>query len=230
VVARAPRSPDRDDVPDRATYLRRWAALHGGYDPRRSRAVTGWLGVTYAVARPLAARRVPPDALTGAGAVASAGVAALAAAGGRWSLAAVAVVVASGLLDGLDGAVALLTDRATRFGSVLDSVADRVSDGLYLVALWLLGAPGGLVVAGGAVTGLHEYTRARAGAVGMSEIGVVSVAERPTRVLVAAFTLAAAGALPGRADDAALVGAGVWGVLGVVGLVQVLAAVRRRLR
>ena len=64
-------------------------------------------------------------------------------------LLAVVLVVVSGLLDGLDGAVAVLTDRATRWGHVLDSLVDRCSDGLYLVALWLVGAPAGVCVAAG---------------------------------------------------------------------------------
>ncbi len=79
------------------------------------------------------------------------------------------MVAASGLLDSLDGAVAVLTDRATRWGAVLDSVVDRVSDALYLVALWLVGAPAWACVVGRrAAARLQEYARARATAVGMS--------------------------------------------------------------
>lgn len=79
----------------------------------------------------------------------SVAVAAIAAAGGRWPLAAVAVAVAAGLLDNLDGAVAILAGRTSRWGFVLDSLADRLSDAAYVAALWLLGAPGPLCVAGG---------------------------------------------------------------------------------
>ncbi|MGH8869982.1 MAG: CDP-alcohol phosphatidyltransferase family protein [Actinomycetes bacterium] len=168
--------------------------------------------------------------MTLAGILAAGVTAALAGLGGRWALLAALLAVVSGLVDNLDGAVAVLTERVTAFGSVLDSVADRVSDGLCLVALWLLGAPGWLAVAAGAGTVLQEYTRARAAVVGMSEVGVVTVAERPTRVIVTASALAGAGVLPGRADDAALAGLVVWAALALVGLVQVLVVVRRRLR
>jgi CDP-diacylglycerol--glycerol-3-phosphate 3-phosphatidyltransferase len=160
----------------------------------------------------------------------SGGAAALAAAGGRWAVAAAAVVVVSALLDSLDGAVALLTGRATAWGSVLDSVVDRVSDGLYLVALWLVGAPPGLCVAAGALTLLQEYARARAAAGGMREIGVVTVWERPTRVVVTALFLLGAGLYVARADLWAALGAAAWLGLGAVGLVQLLLVVRRRLR
>lgn len=191
--------------------------------------MAGWLRVVYVGARPFAALRVPPDAVTLLGAAVSGAVAWVAGLGGPWVLLAVALVVASGLLDGLDGAVAVLTDRVTRWGHVLDSFADRCSDGLYLVALWLVGAPAGVCVAGGAAAMLLEYTRARAGAGGMSEVGVITVAERPTRVVITAAFLLGAGLYV--ADAAAWAGAGAWAWLAVslVGLVQLLVVVRRRL-
>lgn len=223
-------APPGTPLPDREGYFDRWSALHGGYDPRGSGWARWWLGITYRCGLPLARRGVAPDVLTLWGAVAGLGVAALAAAGGRWPLLAAAVVVGSGLLDNLDGCVAVLTDRATRFGAVLDSVVDRVSDGLYLAALWALGAPGPLVVAAGSLMLLQEYARARATAGGMSDIGVVTVWERPTRVVVTAFTLGGAGLLPAYGYAAATVGAAAWAGLGGVGLTQLLVVVRRRLR
>jgi len=222
-------SEDGPGVPDRQEYLRRWSVLHGGYDPRRSRAVTGWLSLTYLLARPVAAAGVSPDLVTLAGLLVTGAAADLAWVGGGWALVGGLVVVVSGLLDNVDGAVAVMTGRDSRFGSVLDSVADRVGDGLYVLALWLVGAPAGLAVLAGSLTLLQEYARARAGAVGMSEIGVVTVAERPTRVIVTAGTLAVAGLLPDRAAHAGLVGALVWTALGAVGLVQLLVVARRRL-
>jgi CDP-diacylglycerol--glycerol-3-phosphate 3-phosphatidyltransferase len=74
---------------------------------------------------------------------------------------------------------------------------------------------------------LHEYARARAAAGGMTEVGVVTVWERPTRVIVTATFLAAAAAL---GDPWPTLGAWAWVGLGIVGLVQLLVAVRRRLR
>jgi CDP-diacylglycerol--glycerol-3-phosphate 3-phosphatidyltransferase len=216
-------------LPTRDGYFERWAALHGGYDPRSARLVRFWLGLTYALARPLARWRVPPDLVTLAGAVAAGWVVALASLGSRWSLAAAAaVVVASGLLDNLDGAVALLTGRATRWGYVLDSVVDRVADLLFVAALWQAGAPGPVAALGGALAALQEYARARAAAGGMAEVGVVTVFERPTRVIVTAMFLAGAAVV----DDRLWVtlGAWAWVGLGTAGLVQLLVVVHRRLR
>lgn len=219
---------DRAALPDRDEYFTRWAALHGGYDPRANVLVRSWLSMTYDVARPLARAGAAPDLVTGLGLVVSGTAAAVAAAGGRWMLLAAAVVVASGLLDNVDGAVAVLTDRTTRWGFVLDSVADRVSDLAYVLALWLAGAPGGLCAAGGALMLLQESARARATAAGIADVGVVTVWERPTRVIVTAAFLLCAGLF---LDSVwAAIGAGAWVGLGAVGCVQLLLVVRRRLQ
>ena len=116
--------------------------LHGGYDPRSNALVRGWLAGAYVVARPCRGRR---DAARPGDPARPAGRAPLrspaAAAGGWWLLVAAAVVVLAGLLDNVDGAVAVLTGRATAWGQVLDSVADRVGDLLFLGALYAAGAP-----------------------------------------------------------------------------------------
>ena len=222
-------------LPDRAGYFEQWAALHGGVDPS-SPLVRGWLALTYAVAAPVARRRVSPDALTLLGLVLALLVVPLAWASGRWPLLAVAMVVLSGLVDSLDGAVAVLTDRVTRWGAVLDSVTDRCSDIAYVVALLALGGFGdrGLViVAAGAAAGLvllQEYTRARATASGMSEVGIVTVAERPTRVIGAAMFCLGAGLYPSAAGTWGAAGLAFGVAVGVVGLIQLVVVVRHRLR
>ncbi len=212
---------------DRDGYFDAWSDLHGGYDPRGSSLVRSWLSVAYALARPLARTGVAPDVVTAIGVLVSACAAALAAGdGAAWLVGAALAVLLSGLLDNLDGAVAVLTGRATRWGHVLDSLADRVSDLLYLVALWLAGAQPAVCVVAGTLMFLQEYARARAAAGGMTEIGVVTVWERPTRVIVTAAFLASGAALGDLWPE---LGAGVWVALGVVGLVQLLRTVRRRL-
>ena len=217
-------------VLSRADYLDRWSALHGGYDPRSSRVVGPWLSAVYALARPLARAGVAPDAVTLLGLVLAGGVVVASAAGGRWVLLASLVTLVSGLLDSLDGAVAVLTGRATRWGAVLDSVVDRASDALLLLALWVVGAPAWACVAAGVLVLTQEYARARATAVGLDDIGVVTVGERPTRVLVVAAFLLGAGLYDGSAAWWASLGARVSLAVGAVALVQLLVVVRRRLR
>jgi CDP-diacylglycerol--glycerol-3-phosphate 3-phosphatidyltransferase len=214
-------------VPGRQEYLRRWAALHG--DAGTGGLVGWWLGLTHRLAVPLARRGVGPDTVTMLGLAVSVTVVPPAAVGGRWPLLAVGLVVLSGLMDNLDGAVAVLTDRVSRWGAVLDAVCDRVADTAYVVALWVSGAPGWLCALAAALSLLHEYVRARAGAAGMHRVGVVSVGERPTRVIVTAMFLLAAGLYPAASATWALLGAAAWVGTGAVGLAQVLVAVRSEL-
>jgi CDP-diacylglycerol--glycerol-3-phosphate 3-phosphatidyltransferase len=77
--------------------------------------------------------------------------------------------------------------------------------------------------------GLQEYARARAGNAGMTEIGVVTLWERPTRVIVTALFLLGAGIYLDAAAGWATAGAAAWATLGAVGLSQLLVVVRRRL-
>ena len=223
-------------LPDREGYFDRWSGLHGGVDPRASWVVRSWLGLTYTVARPLARRGVAPDLLTMLGLLVSLTVVPLAWAGGRWPLLAVPVVVVSGLLDNVDGAVAVLTDRATRWGAVLDSVADRVSDVAYVVAMLALGGFGDSAVvvwcaaAAAGLVLLQEYARARATAGGMDDVGVVTISERPTRVIGAAMFCLAAGLYPAAAGAWGAAGLVFGALAGVVGTTQLLLVVRRRLR
>jgi CDP-diacylglycerol--glycerol-3-phosphate 3-phosphatidyltransferase len=218
-----------DPLPSRDAYFDGWSALHGGFDPRSAFWPRFWLGMTYVLGRPLAALRVAPDVVTVAGLIVTASALPVAAAGGRWPLLAVVVVVASGLLDNLDGCVAVLTGRASRWGYVVDSLADRVCDALYLLTLWLAGAPAGLCVAAGGAVVLLEYGRARATGAGFDEIGMITVGERPTRIVVTCFGLAFAGILPDSAGWCS--GAGAAATLGValVGAGQYLRVARRSL-
>ncbi|MCL9757984.1 CDP-alcohol phosphatidyltransferase family protein [Frankia sp. AiPa1] len=217
-------------IPDRDSYLARWSRLHGGYDPRSGLwLVRAFLTLVYRVARPLAARRVSPSAVTVAGVLLTALVVPAAAAGGRWPLLGLAALALGGVADSVDGAVAVLTNRATAWGYVLDSVADRCGDVLCLVALWCLGAPGGLLVAAGCLLGLLEYTRARAAGAGFGEIGVVTVGERPTRMILTGVGVVGAGLLPGLASVAAVIAAAGTVAVCAVGCGQLGSTVRRTL-
>jgi archaetidylinositol phosphate synthase len=206
-----------------------WSSLHGGVRP--SPVVRGWLRLMrFLASGPIL--RVPPDALS------AAGVAALA---GAWAVIelranalgpafAILFVVAAGVLDGLDGAVALRTGRARPLGAVVDSVADRIGDVLLGGVLLALGAPLGWVSAAVVLALLLEYVRARAQSVGMPGVGAVTVAERPTRLIMVA---AAAGGVAVFPAGVPLLGWGwavtlaiTWTVVGLVGMGQLLRGVR----
>ena len=224
------RRPPLQPIPDFDTYLDRWSAAHEGYDARPTRVLRGWLTLMYAAARPLATYGVLPDVVTAWAVWVAIAVVALAAAGGLWAVLAAFLLVAGGFGDGLDGAVAVLTDRATRWGYVLDSVADRVSDTLFLVAAWAVGAPAWLAVATGVTVLLVEYLRARAGNAGVDHVEVITVGERPSRVICCAIAVALAGAVPARATALAGWSVAVLLVLSIVALVRIGVMIARQLR
>ena len=204
-----------------------WSDLHGGVQP--SPVVRGWLRMIRVLASgPII--RIPPDALSVAGVVALA-AAWGAVAGPGWPALVVPLVLLAGVLDGLDGAVALRTGRARPLGAVVDSVADRVGDVLLGAVLVAIGAPLGWALAAVALVFLLEYVRARAQAVGMPGVGAVTVAERPTRLIVVAMAAGGAAASPAGIP---LLGWGwgvtfaiTWTAVGVVGMGQLLLGVRR---
>lgn len=208
----------------REEYLAAWSRWHGGADTSAP-LVRGWLTVAHTLARPIAA--LPPVLATATGVLVAAAAVPPAAAGGAWLVAAGVLVGLSGLLDSLDGALAIGTGRASQRGYVLDSVVDRLTEAAYAAALWAAGAPGWLAVCFGALCWLPDYLRARAGQAGVHRTGPISLWERPTRVAMAALTLGGAGVVsgwaPGGLDAGGLVvtaGAAVGALLGAVGTAQ----------
>jgi CDP-diacylglycerol--glycerol-3-phosphate 3-phosphatidyltransferase len=95
------------------------------------------------------------------------------------------LVLLSGLFDILDGALARLTNQATRFGALLDSTFDRISDAVLLLGLLVL-----YVMSGGTTemvliflalisSFLTSYVRARAEGLGVNcPVGLFTRAER----------------------------------------------------
>ncbi len=218
----------------REEYLAEWSRWHGGTDPSASRLVHGWLSLAYRLARAVA--WLPPLAATALGLSVALAAIGPAAAGGPWLVAAGLLVGLSGLLDSLDGALALAGGRASRRGYVLDSAVDRLTEAGYAVALWAAGAPGWLAAVFGGLCWLPDYLRARAGQAGVAETGSISVWERPTRVAMTGFTVGGAGivaatGLDALASPAAVVtaGAAVGAVLGLVGTAQLGFSLRRAL-
>jgi phosphatidylglycerophosphate synthase len=211
----------------REDYLAAWSRWHGGADTERP-VVRGWLSLAYVLARPLAG--LPPILATALGLGVAAAAVVPSAAGGPWLMAAGILVGLSGLLDSLDGALAIGTGRASRRGFVLDSVVDRLTEAAYAGALWAAGAPGWLAVVFGALCWLPDYLRARAGQAGVRETGSLSVWERPTRVILTGLTLGGAGVVSGSAADAVVTaGTAAGAVLGVVGVAQLGVSLRRML-
>jgi CDP-diacylglycerol--glycerol-3-phosphate 3-phosphatidyltransferase len=147
--------------------------------------------VTPPLARLLAMTPLTPDVLTWLGFFISVGAAVLVAF--DHFLAAGAVVLAAGLFDLLDGALARLTNRVSRFGGILDSTLDRLSEAAVLLALLVVSARGQhvgwSVLIGVTLVGsfMVSYIRARMEGLGIQcKAGIFT---RPERVVVLALGL-----------------------------------------
>nr|MDO8099264.1 CDP-alcohol phosphatidyltransferase family protein [Candidatus Njordarchaeota archaeon] len=95
------------------------------------------------------------------------------------------MVFVTGFFDALDGAYARMINRVTPRGGFLDSVLDRYSDAIIMVAIIYAGLCSvvwGIIALIGSL--LVSYTRARVEAFGVVKRFVVGFAERPVRLLL----------------------------------------------
>ena len=189
-----------------------WSALHHGIDPRRVPLLSTWLRAMWFLAAPLARIRIPPLALTLLGALFAIDAVLLAAAE-PWV--ALCLVLLSVLCDGLDGAVALLSQQVTVAGGYADKIADRVADVAFAAVLWRCGAPAALALCAGALSLLHEGIRSVRGGARLARL---TFAERPTRTVCAALACVSSGA--SSATWPPTVCAAVWVALALIGLAQ----------
>lgn len=139
-----------------------------------------------AVARLLARWNVSPDWVTNLGLLLTLGVAALAAVGEvRWAGAAYAVAA---LCDAVDGALARVSGKGSRFGAFLDSTLDRFEEAIVFLGLSIYYARIGgkweipIILAATVSSLMVSYTRARAEAVGVAcREGLMT---RPLRLVI----------------------------------------------
>jgi len=131
----------------------------------------------------LAKMGVSPNALTVFGFLATLSVAWVLSTG-RFFLGGFLVLL-SGSLDFLDGALARATGRSTKFGAFLDSTLDRFSDAALFLGLLAYYASQGsyhqILLVGAALTGslITSYARARAEGLGLKdEVGLFTRTER----------------------------------------------------
>jgi phosphatidylglycerophosphate synthase len=230
-----------------ATYQAGWREAHllaEGAQPG-GRLAAAYLRVPYVVGAPLARAGVDPNLITLLAlwvALVAGWVATL---GPGWAAGAGALTLLAGVADSVDGAVAVLQGRASAFGFVWDSTADRLADLAVIagpVALVATEADppwaGAAVASGAAAAGLLlllEYTRARAQAGQVAAAwSLATPGERPTRVIllglaglgVGAAQLAGDGLAGAALDLGYPLALGVLAVLEAVGCVQLLLAVR----
>lgn len=161
---------------NRYEFNHRWSELHGNVEV--AGVIKGWLFFSYYIARVLSFLRITPNVLTTLGIVFS-----------LWMIKVgyyhemIILLILALICDGVDGSVAIYRNRATPMGALYDSVADRITEAIwlsmciyvdisvrFLITIWVLGA-------------VQEYMRTKLSTLGYSEIGVVTPTERPMRAI-----------------------------------------------
>jgi CDP-diacylglycerol--glycerol-3-phosphate 3-phosphatidyltransferase len=160
-------------------------------------------GMAVPVATALGRLGLTPNALTVIGFVGTA-AAALAAAYQQWTVAGI-LVLAFGIFDLFDGALARATGTASKFGAFLDSTLDRTGESLVLAGVAVgcaaVGFVEGVLLAGLAATFASGVTYTRAKAESLAVRGDVGVAPRPERLVILAAALVLAGLAGGLVLD-----------------------------
>jgi archaetidylinositol phosphate synthase len=163
-------------------FYTKWSSLHS--DAPITGVVAWWLKISYRFALIATLLRISPNVLTLLGLVSAAMTAIVAT---SWW--AVFFLVFSLFCDGIDGSVAIFQKRDSAWGATLDSVVDRISEALWLYALFVIGIPAWLAITLWSIAAFQEYARAKLSSLDVADIGVVTPAERPVRASFLFITL-----------------------------------------
>ena len=174
---------------NREEFFLHWSRLHG--DAQVRGIVRWWLVISFRIASLLRRLHITANAMTLIGVVISISLVTTLL-GGRSEeslplLVSLSLLVISLAADGIDGSLALLTGKESRLGAALDAIADRVVEALWAYTFVLIGADFRVVMVAWLIAQTQEYIRARLGGLGISEIGVVTLCERPVRASILAI-------------------------------------------
>jgi CDP-diacylglycerol--glycerol-3-phosphate 3-phosphatidyltransferase len=169
---------------NREEFYSEWSSLHASAEIKG--IVKAWLNISFVAARISTALRLTPNLLTLLGVIF-----ALAMVINPLSLWNIPLLVLSLFADGIDGSVAIYQKRSSRFGAILDSVADRIGEALWFYVAYQIGAPAWVLLVTYVLASTQEYARARLGGLGITNVGVVTPAERPVRASFIFFALVA---------------------------------------
>jgi phosphatidylglycerophosphate synthase len=101
------------------------------------------------------------------------------------------LILLGGFFDMLDGVIARVNNRATKFGAFLDSVLDRYSDAFLLLGFaWYFhkdGSMTGAFLSVGTMIGALIISYAKARAEGLGENCHTGLMERPDRIILMVF-------------------------------------------
>ncbi|MCJ7605930.1 MAG: CDP-alcohol phosphatidyltransferase family protein [Dehalococcoidales bacterium] len=151
--------------------------------------------VTQPIVRLLAKTPLTPNALTWVGFLLTVGAAVLIVT--EHLVAAGATVIVAGLFDMLDGALARTTGQTSKFGAILDSTLDRMSEAVLMLGLLAMFAWNGQTwesfLAGVALLGSFMVSYIRARVEGMGIECKAGFFTRPERVIILVLGLLLSG-------------------------------------
>ena len=209
-----------------AEYLVAWAKLHGTQSPKG--LVRVWLRIAFFLSTPLT--KFNPNLITVFGPVLMGAAIYFASSPNRNYFLASIIVLVVGLVDSFDGMVAVRTSKTSSWGAFLDAIVDRLIDVGIGILLIVLGAPVELAVLAISIALIHEYLRAKASGIGYREVGVITPAEKPTRIALGVMFLFAAGLLPEKVIQLANIATLVWISLGLISFAMLLRVYRKQLK
>lgn len=166
-------------------FFTKWSALHGSAEVKG--IVRLWLTVSFVMAKGFSLLKVSPNLLTLIGLLLACAMVL-----SPLSILAIALLVLSLMADGIDGSLAILTSKESKWGSALDAVADRISEAIWLYVAYRAGVSLGIAIILWVVASTQEYARARVASLGHSTIDLVTPTERPVRASAVFIILVAA--------------------------------------
>ena len=170
---------------NQSEFFAKWSKLHG--DATISGIVKGWLRISFILVKPIAKLKITPNMLSTFGLFF--GVLLFFNAENNW---AILLLITSLICDGVDGSLAIVTNKESKWGAAADSIFDRLTEVFWALTFIAIGANQNVVMAAVLLAAVQEYLRARAAGLGLAEVGVVTIAERPVRAAILFVALVAA--------------------------------------
>ena len=165
---------------NRREYLLQWSKVHGFSPGSEVAGVARWyLSLNFYLVQPLVFLKLSPNLVTLIGPLLAAGALL-----SEHDFLIALLVFASLLVDGFDGAVALIRGKSSSLGAVWDAVVDRITELLWIGALYYAGISPALLLVIWVLVATQEYGRAKLNHLAGNTLGVVTICERPVRGLL----------------------------------------------
>ena len=117
---------------NQSEFFAKWSKLHG--DATISGIVKGWLRISFILVRPIAKLKITPNMLSTFGLFF--GVLLFFNAENNW---AILLLITSLICDGVDGSLAIVTNKESKWGAAVDSIFDRLTEVFWALTFIAIG-------------------------------------------------------------------------------------------